>query len=57
MENLNLQQPVYFRNEKVSLIMFETSFVSEDFNGVKEERILVQVGGAVLNVAYSELHN
>lgn len=57
MENLNLQQPVYFRNEKVSLIMFETSFVSEDFNGVKEERILVQVGDAVLNVAYSELHN
>ena len=57
MENLNLQQVVYFKNNKVSLIMFETYFVSEDFNGVKEERILVKINDAILNVSCSELYN
>ena len=57
MKNLELQETVYFRNQKVNFIYFETLFTSEKIDGTFEDRISVQIEGAILNVAAIELYN
>ena len=57
MKNLDLQNPVYFRNQKVDFIYFETLFTSENWDGTTEERISIKIGGAILNVSCSDLKN
>lgn len=57
MKNLDLNTAVFFRNEKVDFIYFETLFTSENWDGTFQDRIMVKIGGAMVNVDCSELYN
>lgn len=57
MKNLDLNTAVFFRNEKVDFIYFETLFTSENWDGTFQDRIMVKIGEAMVNVDCSELYN
>ncbi len=56
MKNLDQQSAIYYRNNLVSFIDWDSQFVSDGLNGF-ETRITIFIGNAVLNVNFHELSN
>lgn len=56
MKNLDQQSAIYYRNNLVSFIDWDSQFVSDGLNGL-ETRITIFIGTAVLNVNFHELSN
>ncbi len=56
MTKLNQQNAIYYRNNLVSYVDWNSEFQVETLNGT-ETRILIFVGKALLNVNINELKN
>ena len=56
MTNLNQQQAIYYRNNLVSFIDWDSEYKVETLTGW-ETRILIYVGTALLNVNINDLEN
>ena len=57
MENLDQNKAVYYRDQLVNFIDFDKIYYSLNVNDVYEERVIILIGSAMLNVASKELTN
>jgi hypothetical protein len=57
MKNLDQSEAIFYQNELVTFLHFDTVFYCENLENKIEERIMISVGGSVLNVATDELYN
>lgn len=57
MNNLNQNKAIYYRNQLVSFLYFDTVFYSFTPDNKIEERMMITIGTSVLNVATLELYN
>ena len=57
MKITDYSQNVYYRNELVNYIDFDSSFESVNYEGKKETRISIVIGTAILNININDLNN
>ena len=57
MNATDYSQNVYYRNELVNYIDFDSSFESVNYEGKKETRISIVIGTAILNININDLKN
>jgi hypothetical protein len=57
MKTLDQNKKVYFRNDLVNYIDFDSMFESVNYENKKETRINIIVGTAILNVNFNDLNN
>ena len=57
MKTTDYSQNVYYRNELVNYIDFNSSFESVNYEGKTETRISILIGTAILNININDLNN
>ena len=57
MKTLDQNKKVYFRNNLVNYIDFDSMFESVNYENKKETRINIIVGTAILNINFNDLNN
>lgn len=57
MKNLDQSKSVFYRNDLVTFLHFETIFYSQNLENKTEERMMISIGNSVLNIATEELYN
>ena len=57
MKTLDQNKKVYFRNDLVNYIDFDSMFESVNYENKKENRINIIVGTAILNINFNDLNN
>ena len=57
MKATDYSQNVYYRNELVNYIDFNSSFESVNYEGKTETRISIVIGTAILNININDLNN
>jgi hypothetical protein len=57
MKTLDQNKKVYFRNDLVNYIDFDSMFESVNYENKKETRINIIVGTAILNINFNDLNN
>jgi hypothetical protein len=57
MKTLDQNKKVYFKNDLVNYIDFDSMFESINYENKKETRINIIVGTAILNINFNDLNN
>jgi hypothetical protein len=57
MKTLDQNKKVYFRNDLVNYIDFDSMFESVNYENKKETRINITIGTAILNINFNDLNN
>ena len=57
MKNLDQNKKVYYKNQLVNYIDFDKIYYSLNVNDIYEERVIITIGKAILNIASKELTN
>lgn len=57
MKTTDYSRNVYYRNELVNYIDFDSSFESVNYEGKTETRISILIGTAILNININDLNN
>jgi hypothetical protein len=57
MKTLDQNKKVYFRNNLVNYIDFDSMFESVNYENKRETRINITIGTAILNVNLNDLNN
>jgi hypothetical protein len=57
MKTTDYSQNVYYRNELVNYIDFDSSFESVNYEGKTETRISIVIETAILNININDLNN
>jgi hypothetical protein len=57
MKSLDQNKKVYFKNDLVNYIDFDSMFESVNYENKKETRINIIVGTAILNINFNDLNN